>query len=118
MHDSMYYLNWVMDFFRAGFAHVNAMLGLLIALYSAWRMADWKDLWKLALGAVLIHVIAMVLVPMIDHDAPFRLPPLLEVGFWQFLVALYLGYLVAIAALFFVKTTVFKGSGGEAHAHH
>lgn len=117
MHDGMHYLNWILDFFRQGFAHVNAMLGLLIALYSAWRMSDWKDLWKLALGAVLIHIIAMVLVPMIDHDAPFRLPPLLEVSFWQFVVALYLGYIVAVAALFFVKTNVFKGGGASAHAH-
>ncbi len=115
MHDSMYYVNWVLDFFRAGFAHVNAMLGLLIALYSAWRMPDWRELWKLALGAVLIHIIAMVLVPMIDHDAPFRLPPLLNLSFWQFALALYLGYIVAIAALFFVKSNVLGGSSAHAH---
>lgn len=107
----------ILDFFRVGFAHVNAMLGLLIAIYSAYRMSDWKQLWPLALGAVLIHIIAMILVPMIDHDAPFRLPPLLDTGFWKFLVALYLGYVVAIAAFFFVKTNVMKAGGGHAAAH-
>ena len=94
-------LDLIIAFFRDGFAHVNAVLGLLIAIYSAYRMHEWKDLWKLSLVAVLIHIIAMVLVPMIDHDAPFRLPPLLEASFLQSVIALYLGYIVAIAAFFF-----------------
>ncbi|MBS0276331.1 MAG: hypothetical protein JSR81_01810 [Proteobacteria bacterium] len=118
MHDGMYYLDWILDFFRAGFAQVNATLGLLIALYSAWRLSDWRQLWAMSLGAVLIHIIAMVLVPMIDHNAPLRLPALLDVSFWKFVVALYLGYVVIIAALFFVKTNVLKGAGGGAHAAH
>jgi hypothetical protein len=117
MHDGMYYLDWILDFFRAGFAQVNATLGLLIALYFAWRLSEWRELWATALGAVLIHIIAMVLVPMIDHNAPLRLPALLDVEFWKFVVALYLGYIVIIAALFFVKSNVFKASGGGAHAH-
>lgn len=111
-------LNVVLAFFRDGFQHVNAMLGLLIAIYSAYRMSDWKQLWPIALGAVLIHIIAMILVPMIDHDAPFRLPPLLDTNFWKFLIALYLGYVVAISAFFFVKTNVMKAGGGHAAAHH
>jgi H+/Cl- antiporter ClcA len=106
-------LNVIVNFFQEGFAHVNAMLGLLIALYSAYRMSAWKDLWKLALGAVVIHIIAMILVPMIDHDAPFRLPQLLDVEFWKFALALFLGYIVAIAAFFFVKANVLKGG-----SHH
>ena len=120
MHDGMYYIDWILDFFRAGFAQVNATLGLLIALYSAWRLSEWKELWTAALGAIVIHIIAMILVPMIDHNAPLHLPPLLDTGFWRFVVALYLGYVVAIAALFFVKTNVLKGAdgGGDAHAHH
>jgi hypothetical protein len=117
MHDAVYYGNWILDFFRAGFAHVNAMLGLLIALYSAWRMSEWRELWKLALAAVLLHAVAMVLIPMIDHDAPFRLPPLVSLDYWQFLAALYLGYVIAIAAFFFVKTNVLKGGGSSAPAH-
>jgi hypothetical protein len=33
------------------------------------------------------------------------------------MVTLYLGYLVAIAVFFFVKSNVLSGSGGNAHAH-
>lgn len=105
-------LNVIIDFFRDGFAHVNAVLGLLIAIYSAYRMHEWKDLWKLALGAVVIYILAMVLIPVIDHDAPFRLPPLLDTEYWKFVLSLFLGYIVAIAAFFFVKTNVLKSGGG------
>ena len=115
MDGFQHFLNVVIDFFRDGFAHVNAMLGLLIAIYSAYRLSKWPDLWKVALGAVLLHIVAMTLVPMIDHDAPFRLPPLLDTGFWQFVFALFLGYIVAIAAFFFVKTNLLKGGGGGDH---
>ncbi|HWA29838.1 MAG TPA: hypothetical protein VG867_02010 [Rhizomicrobium sp.] len=118
MHDATVYADWILDFFRAGFAQVNATLGLLVALYFAWRLSAWKELWTIALGAVLVHIIAMILVPMIDHNAPLRLPQLLDIGFWKFAIALYLGYVIVIAALFFVKTTVMKGAGGGAHAAH
>jgi hypothetical protein len=117
MHDAMYYVNWILDFFREGFAQVNAVLGLLIAVYFAFRLSEWKKLWQVSLGAVVTHIIASILIPMIDHGAPFRLPPVLEGSFLQSLITLYLGYLVAIAVFFFVKTNVLSGSGGKAHAH-
>jgi hypothetical protein len=108
------YITWTG--FWISFAQVNATLGLLVALYFAWRLSEWKELWATALGAVLIHIVAMVLVPMIDHGAPLRLPALLDESFWRFVIALYLGYVVVIAALFFVKSNVFKAAAG-AHAH-
>src|ERR1700744_2500190 len=111
-------LNVIIAFFRDGFAHVNAVLGLLIAIYSAYKLSEWKDLWKLALTAGLIQFIAMVLIPVIDHDAPFRLPPLLDLEYWKFLLALFLGYLVAIAAFFFVKTNVLSSGHGGGGGHH
>ena len=107
----------VLDFFRDGFERVNAILGLLIAIYSAYRMTDWKRLWAAALGAVLIHIIATILVPVIDHDAPFRLLPLVDIGFWQTVLALYLGYIIAIAAFFYVKTNVLQSGGAHASSH-
>src|SRR5437868_2290247 len=58
MHDAMYYIQWIVDFFREGFAQVNAVLGLLIAIYFAYRMPEWKRLWTVALAAVLTHIIA------------------------------------------------------------
>ena len=106
----------ILDFFREGFARVNAILGLLIAIYSAYNMTDWRRLWAAALGAVLLHIIAVVLVPVIDHNAPFRLPDLVDLDFWRATLALYLGYIVAIAAFFFVKTNVMAAASGGGHA--
>ncbi len=117
MAQATHYLNEIMEFFRLGFAHVNAMLGLLIALFATYQMGKWQQIWASALGATVIHTIALVLVPMIDHNAPFHLPPLLDLAFWRDTAALYVGYVVAIAALFFVKSNVLTKAAAPA-AHH
>ncbi|MBI3677709.1 MAG: hypothetical protein HY243_13960 [Proteobacteria bacterium] len=112
MNTVMHYLNEIWDLLKHGFVEINAILGLLVALYFVYRMSKWKDLWKVALGATLIYVIAQVMVPMIDHNAPFHLPPLVEAAFFWNLVALFLGFTLVLAALFFVKKNVMKGGGG------
>lgn len=112
METLMNYVNEAWDLLRQGFTQINAILGLLIALFFAWRMSKWKDLWKVALAATVIYVVARVLVPVIDHNAPFRLPPLVEGAFIWNLVALFLGFLLVLAAFFFVKKSVFSGGGG------
>jgi len=115
MHDFSYYLNEFWDLMRQGFEHVNALLGLLIALYAAYQLSDWKRLWAAALGAVLIDIIATILLPVLDRNAPFKLPPLTEVGFWTDTLALYLGFILVIAAFFAAKKYAFKGGGGGHH---
>ena len=113
MAQLVHFLNEILDFFRAGFNHVNALLGLIIAIVCTVQLAHWKKLWEIAIAATLVHVIAEVLLPVIDHNAPLRLPPLLDVEFWQYVLALYLGYVVVIAVFFFVKTRLMKGGGGH-----
>ena len=116
MHTAMQYVNEAWDLLRQGFVHVNAILGLLIALYFAYRMSAWKDLAKISVGATLTHLIAGVMVPVIDHNAAFRLPPIVEKTFFWNTVALFLGYVVVVATLFFVKKNVLS-KGGTASAH-
>jgi len=115
MDQVTHYLNEALDFFRTGFQHVNAILGLIIALFAAFRLADWKGLWEVALAATLVHIVAVVLVPVIDHNAPFQLPPLVTLGFWRDAAALYVGYLIVIAVFFFLRTRLLKGGGGGHH---
>jgi hypothetical protein len=117
MHEAMQYVYWALDFIRGGFQQVNAILGLLIAIYFAYSLSDWKKLWVTAFGALLTHLVAMVMLPVLDHGAAFRLPPIIELDFLKKAVALYLGYVIAIAVFFFVKKNVLSGSGGKAHAH-
>jgi hypothetical protein len=118
MENFHHYFNEFWDLLRQGFQHVNAILGLLIALFAAYQLSDWKRLWAAALGAVLIHIVASILIPVIDHNAAFRLPPLTEGSFWADTLALYLGYLIVIAVFFFVKKNLLKGGGAGAHAKH
>jgi len=114
MDQLTHYLNEALDFFRDGFAHVNAILGLIISLFAAFQLSNWRKLWEVALAATLVHVIALVLIPVVDHNAPLHLPPLVSMGFWRDTLAVYVGYLIIISVFFFVRMKLLKKSD----AHH
>ncbi|MDE2135086.1 MAG: hypothetical protein KGM97_05345 [Alphaproteobacteria bacterium] len=113
MSDVSHYFNEALDFFRLGFQHVNAILGLIIALFAAFQLSSWKKLWEIALAATLVHIVALVLIPVVDHNAPLHLPPLVDVGFWRDTAAVYVGYVIIIAVFFFMRTKLLKGGGGK-----
>jgi hypothetical protein len=120
VHDFQYYLNEIIGFlregFRDGFAHVNAILGLIIALVATYTLSSWKRLWAVALGATLVHLVAEVMLPVLDNRGSFHLPPdLLEMSYWRDAIALYLGYLIVIAVFFVIKTRVLPSGGGGGH---
>ncbi|MDR3527189.1 MAG: hypothetical protein P4L57_07895 [Rhizomicrobium sp.] len=100
--------------FRSGFAQVNAYLGLIIALIAAFQLTQWKKLWEVALAALLVHVVALMLAPVIDHGAPLRLPALLDPSVLRNWLAIYVGYVILIAVFFFVRTRLFR----PAATHH
>jgi hypothetical protein len=115
LHDILYFFK---DGIREGFAHVNGALGLLIALYAAYQLSAWRRIWAVALGATLAHLIAVIILPVLVNEGSFRLPPdLLELSYWKTAAALFLGYLVAIAVFFALKTQ-FLAKGGASAAHH
>lgn len=116
MHDFVYYVHVIIDFFRdglrEGFAHVNAVLGIIIAIFAAYMMHAWKRIWAITLGATVVHLIAEVMLPVLANNASFRLPHnLLELSYWQSAAALYLGYLVVIAVFFFIKSRILPKGG-------
>ncbi|MBV9992652.1 MAG: hypothetical protein JOZ72_15340 [Alphaproteobacteria bacterium] len=117
------YLHDILDFFRDGFrdgfAHVNGALGLIIAVFAAYQLSEWKRIWAVALGAVVAHLIAVIMIPVLANERSFQLPPdLLELSYWKTAAALFLGYLVVIAVFFFVKTRLLpKGGAAHGHAH-
>ena len=115
LHDILYFFK---DGFREGFAHVNGALGLLIALYAAYQLTEWRRIWAVALGATLAHLIAVVVLPVLVNEGSFRLPPdLLELSYWKTAAALFLGYLIAIAVFFALKVN-FLSRGASSAAHH
>lgn len=107
----MDYFHQFLDYVREGFSHVNAIQGLIIALFAAYVMPKWGRLWFVALGATVVHVLADMMLPVIVNHAEFQLPQIVEPSYWHYLLALYLGYLVVIAFFFFVKKNLLKGGG-------
>ena len=116
MEQVHHYLTLVLDFLREGYNHVNAVEGLVIALVAAIIAPAWDRIWAVALGATLVHVIANVLIPVIANHASFHLPPIMDYDFWRTVVSLYVGYLLVIAVLMFVKRQ-FLSPPAKKHAH-
>ena len=109
--DFQHIVNATWDFFREGFNQVNALEGLIIAIISALFVPAWHRVWAVALGATLVTVILNVLLPVLADHAAFKLPPLMEPGFWRFVAVLFVGYLVVIGVFFFMKRLLLR----EAH---
>lgn len=98
----------VLSFAREGFAEVNAVLGLLVAIVAALSMTKWARLPFIAAGAVIAHIVLESLAPVIAESGGFRLPPLLEPHFWRYAALLLVGYLIVVAILFAVKRVVVR----------
>jgi hypothetical protein len=106
----------VNDYMQTGFYKVNAIQGLLIAIVAAYLLPAWKQLFVYALGAVLFHVVFDVMIPVLGRNAAFRLPPLVDVEYWRYLLALYIGFLIIIPVFYLVKTLMLRGGhGGGGH---
>lgn len=102
----------VNDYMQTGFYKVNAIQGLLIAIAAAYFLTAWKRLFIVALGAVLAHVILDVMIPVVSRNGAFRLPPLVDIEYWRYLLALYIGFLIIIPVFYLVKILVLRGGGG------
>ena len=101
-------INDILGYLRAGFAEVNALQGLIIAFVAALLLSGWKRLPAFALGATIVHIAVDVLAPVFANGAPLRLPPLLEAGFWEYVLILLLGYLIVISVLALLKRLLLK----------
>jgi hypothetical protein len=103
MDQVLHYLNEILDFFQAGFNHVNALLGIIIALVAAIKLTAWRGLWEIALVSTLVHIIITIVT-----TAPIRLPPLFAMNFWRDTAAMYAGYVIVIAVFYFLRTKLIK----------
>ena len=99
------------DYMQTGFYRVNAIQGLLIAIVAAYVMPKWSRLFVVALGATLTHVVFDVMIPVLGRNAAFRLPPLVDVEYWRYLLALYVGFVIIIPIFYLVKILMLRGGG-------
>lgn len=102
-------------YMEAGFTHINALQGLLIAMVAAYLLHRWASVFAIAIGATVVHVIFDVMLPVLANSAPFKLPPLIEADYWRYVLTLYVGYVIVITVFYVVKRVVLRGGYEEAH---
>ncbi len=102
---------------QGGFDTINQVTGLVIAVIAALMMPAWSRLWATSLGAALVFILVGLVRPMLDGGA-FVMPALLTLNFWMTVLALFLGFAVVVAVMFFIKSLfVGRGHGHRRHAH-
>lgn len=90
-------------YMQSGFTQVNALQGLLIAIGAAFLLQRWPGVFFVALAATFIHILVDVMLPVLADSAAFRLPALVDANYWQYVLTLYVGYLVVITAFYLIK---------------
>jgi hypothetical protein len=107
------YLDQVLDYVRAGFDQINGPQGLLIALAATVFLQSWKQWLPVAVVAGAVHIAVDTLAPVLAGQAALRLPPLVDVEFWQGFAVLVAGYAVIIAVFFFIKRLLVPRSASD-----
>lgn len=107
--------NDFMAYLDTGFAQFNVVQGLLIAIIAAFMMYSWGSVFVVAAGAVIAHVLIDALLPVLNNAGSFRLPPVVDGEYWKYLLALYLGYVVAISVFYVVKRMLIGAQHSVAH---
>lgn len=97
-------------YMESGFYKINAVQGLLIAMVAAYFLGKWSDVFKIAFGATLFHLVLDVMLPVLANNAAFRLPNVVDGEYWRYALSLYVGYLLVITIFYVVKRTMLKGS--------
>jgi len=100
--------NDIANYGEAGFYRINAVQGLLIAIGAAYFLHRWTGVFAMAIGAVLVHVILDVMIPVLANSAEFKLPPIVEADYWRYLLTLYVGYLIVITVFYAIKRMVLQ----------
>jgi hypothetical protein len=98
----MEFFDQIIGFFQTGFHGVNVAQGLIIAAIGAYMMEDWRRVLVVALACVFAHLAVDTMLPVFRGGA-FRLPPLVETGFWVNFLRLYAGYLIVVNVFYALK---------------
>lgn len=102
------FFNDALDFARTGFAEVNAVQGLIVAIIAVLFMSKWGQWLVITAGAVVAHVALDILAPVFAESGPFRLPPVLEGSYWRYIGLLLAGYFIVIGVLFLLKKMLIR----------
>lgn len=102
------YLDQGYQVVQTGYSGVNSLVGLVIALIVVWVMQAWRQWIPSAVFATVLFHLVSALRPMLAGGA-FQLPPgLTTAAYWIGMLTTFVGYLVVIAVLFFIKRAVLR----------
>jgi hypothetical protein len=103
------WLDYIWEFFRNGFHDVNQILGLLIAMVAAYFLSKYSRIFVIALGALVFYIVAEVMLPVVANHGEFKLPNMVDNGYWQRMIAIYAGFLLIITVFYVAKKFIFRG---------
>jgi hypothetical protein len=101
-------LNYMSD----GFGQLNWTLPILIAIYFAFQLGDWKKVFKPAVGATLLMLLLTIL-PLRQGEQLTMPSNLASQDFLIQLVTWFLAFVLMILFFFFLRKNVLGGGGGH-----
>jgi len=104
----MEYVETVLEHLRAGYAEINGLQGLIVALVAAFYVDEWKKLPPVVLAAAVAHVAIDILAPVFANGSALVLPPILDGWWWRYVLLLLGGYVVVISLLTAIRKAVLQ----------
>ncbi len=102
------YLDQALDFMRRGYANVNAVQGLLIALVATYLLHDYRRILAISLGATLVHLAVDLMLPVLADNAAFSLPDIFARWYWEYALSLFVGFVIVISIFFLIKRVLLR----------
>jgi hypothetical protein len=102
------------DYFRQGLPHINLLLGIAIAIVGGMMVGSLPGLIVIAFLAVIVHVLAEAILPMVLNHGAFVLPTLNN-SFVHTAISLFIAYFVVIGAIYIVRL-IFASAGRPARS--
>jgi hypothetical protein len=103
--------NTGLNYMSEGFGQLNWTLPILIAIYFAFQLGDWKKVFKPAVGATLLMLLLTIL-PIRQGEQLSMPGNLATQDFWIMLFTWFLAFVLMILFFFFIRRTVLSGGGG------
>jgi hypothetical protein len=99
-----------LDYMSQGFGELNWTLPILIAIYFAFQIGDWKKVIKPAIGATLLMLLLTIL-PIRQGEELAMPGNLATQDFWIMLLTWFLAFVLMILFFFTIRKTVLGGGG-------